>query len=530
MIIPESFHSASDDLPWADNWAGDPGIRLKLLMADIEGGRYAVRMLFAPGRAGVPAQAHRRNPCVHVRRRVALPRVSGQPEQPGRIVPVRTAGQHAHAQGGGPCRGPPTCCSSCTARCCTSGRRRGGRGDRRRERAARISGAAAPAGQAVAGSAAGRRVDGLSGRRMSDAAGLAAELRARLREELSWQSAPPAGVARGPERDRAAAIRLRLFHRQPHVPRDGRPVLRRGRWIEIGQRGRYYGKERIHRFLLEVLGDGRWGLLRDEVINHVQQQPIITDRRRPEHARGRARAPRCRAIRRPIRRISCSRTGSTRTNTCAKDGHWKIRGVTVTMTFYAALERARIWFPSAPPSEAFPPDAPSQPVGRGARPAVQPVALPPPGGGLRDRHPPLQRRVERGDGDAFDPDRRRRDRGLADGGLSRAVLRHRAQSAHPHHGAGVARDRHHRRRRRDLPDDPQHAALHRHRREPVRPRDLGDVQAGHPLRRLGAPAGDGGRDDHFLHPFEAPFHAEGHSLVSYWLLQDERTRPRSPRR
>ena len=34
-----------------------------------------------------------------------------------------------------------------------------------------------------------------------------------------------------------------------------------------------------------------------------------------------------------------------------------------------------------------------------------------------------------------------------------------------------------------------------------------------------------GRDDHFLHPFEAPFHDEGHSLVSYWLLQDELTRP-----
>jgi quercetin dioxygenase-like cupin family protein len=48
-IIPESFHAASDDLPWADNWAGDPGIKLKLLMADIEGGRYTVRMLFAPG-------------------------------------------------------------------------------------------------------------------------------------------------------------------------------------------------------------------------------------------------------------------------------------------------------------------------------------------------------------------------------------------------------------------------------------------------------------------------------------------------
>ena len=31
------------------------------------------------------------------------------------------------------------------------------------------------------------------------------------------------------------------------------------------------------------------------------------------------------------------------------------------MTFYAALERANIWFPSAPPSEQLPPDAPSQP-------------------------------------------------------------------------------------------------------------------------------------------------------------------------
>jgi len=49
MIVPESFHAASDDLPWADAWAGDPGIKLKLLMADIEGGRFAVRMLFEPG-------------------------------------------------------------------------------------------------------------------------------------------------------------------------------------------------------------------------------------------------------------------------------------------------------------------------------------------------------------------------------------------------------------------------------------------------------------------------------------------------
>ncbi len=49
MIVPESFHAASDDLPWADEWAGDPRIRLKLLMADIEGARFAVRMRFEPG-------------------------------------------------------------------------------------------------------------------------------------------------------------------------------------------------------------------------------------------------------------------------------------------------------------------------------------------------------------------------------------------------------------------------------------------------------------------------------------------------
>ena len=34
-----------------------------------------------------------------------------------------------------------------------------------------------------------------------------------------------------------------------------------------------------------------------------------------------------------------------------------------------------------------------------------------------------------------------------------------------------------------------------------------------------------GKHSHFFHPFEAPFYTEGTSLVSYWLLQDEKTRP-----
>ncbi len=50
----ESFHSDSFDLPWAENWSGDPGIQLKALMIDIEGGRYAVRMRFRPGLLAIP--------------------------------------------------------------------------------------------------------------------------------------------------------------------------------------------------------------------------------------------------------------------------------------------------------------------------------------------------------------------------------------------------------------------------------------------------------------------------------------------
>lgn len=34
-----------------------------------------------------------------------------------------------------------------------------------------------------------------------------------------------------------------------------------------------------------------------------------------------------------------------------------------------------------------------------------------------------------------------------------------------------------------------------------------------------------GKHSHFFHPFEAPFYTEGASLVSYWLLQDEQSRP-----
>ncbi|MGB6452732.1 MAG: nuclear transport factor 2 family protein, partial [Steroidobacteraceae bacterium] len=46
--------------------------------------------------------------------------------------------------------------------------------------------------------------------------------------------------------------------------------------IEIGRRGGYRGRARVHRFLEEVLGQGRWGLLENEIIHHIQLQMVIT--------------------------------------------------------------------------------------------------------------------------------------------------------------------------------------------------------------------------------------------------------------
>lgn len=134
-----------------------------------------------------------------------------------------------------------------------------------------------------------------------------------------------------------------------------------GAWIEIGGRGRYHGKERIHRFLHEVIGEGRWGLAKDEVINHVQQQFLITvdpDRR---HARARGRAE-VQGNSPPGTPHFLLADGIYENEYVREDGQWKILGLTVTMTFYAALERDRVWFPSVPPSDAMPPDAPSRPV------------------------------------------------------------------------------------------------------------------------------------------------------------------------
>jgi uncharacterized coiled-coil protein SlyX len=131
-------------------------------------------------------------------------------------------------------------------------------------------------------------------------------------------------------------------------------------WMEIGQRGRYFGKARIHAFLLDVLGDGRWGLLRDEVINHVQMQPLITVEPGAMTACSRARAQ-VQGNSPPTTEFFLLAEAIYENEYVRENGVWKIKGLGVAMTYYTLLPREKIWFHSAPPSEAFPPDQPSLP-------------------------------------------------------------------------------------------------------------------------------------------------------------------------
>lgn len=133
-----------------------------------------------------------------------------------------------------------------------------------------------------------------------------------------------------------------------------------GAWIEIGERGRYFGKENVHRFLLDVLGGGRWGLAQGEVINHVQQQLLITVDDDRTRAKARARAE-VQGNSPPGTPTFLFADGIYENDYVREGGRWKIEGIKVTMTFYAALERAKLWFGTAPPSETFPPGAPSPP-------------------------------------------------------------------------------------------------------------------------------------------------------------------------
>lgn len=131
--------------------------------------------------------------------------------------------------------------------------------------------------------------------------------------------------------------------------------------IEIGQRGNYIGKERVHRFLRDVLGGGRWGLLKDEIINHIQLQLVTTiaDDRLTAKCRSRAlvqgNSP-------PGSGKMLLSEGLYENDYVKEAGIWKIKRIWWVPTYYfevAGFENAV--FDSGPENKDFPPDHPSSP-------------------------------------------------------------------------------------------------------------------------------------------------------------------------
>lgn len=124
--------------------------------------------------------------------------------------------------------------------------------------------------------------------------------------------------------------------------------------MEIGQRGRYVGKQHIEDFLVEVLGQGRSGLLRDEFINHMQLQGVVTLTDDGRHAQGRWRAliqgnP-------PAGKHSLFWAEGVYENTYVKEaGVWKIARLWWVPTFYTTHPCDSLSFTSAPASDSLPP-------------------------------------------------------------------------------------------------------------------------------------------------------------------------------
>ena len=131
--------------------------------------------------------------------------------------------------------------------------------------------------------------------------------------------------------------------------------------LEIGQRGSYIGKARIYRFLSEVLGQGRWGLLKDEIINHIQLQMVITLAPDGQSAEMRSRAL-VQGNSPPGSGKMLMAEGVYENQYIKIDGVWKIKRVWWVPTFYfevAGFDGAV--FDSGPESASFPPDIPAPP-------------------------------------------------------------------------------------------------------------------------------------------------------------------------
>ena len=55
--MPVALNVHDEQIPWAENWLGIAGIGMKVLVADVEGGFFVVRVRFAPG-VQLPTHLH----------------------------------------------------------------------------------------------------------------------------------------------------------------------------------------------------------------------------------------------------------------------------------------------------------------------------------------------------------------------------------------------------------------------------------------------------------------------------------------
>jgi hypothetical protein len=128
--------------------------------------------------------------------------------------------------------------------------------------------------------------------------------------------------------------------------------------IEIGRRGGYRGRERVHRFLEQVLGQGRWGLLREEVINHIQLQMVISVACDRHSARMRSRAL-IQGNSPPGQTRMLLAEGLYENEYVRQDGRWMVKRLWWVPTYYFTVPGFdTAVFESGPASEAFPPDTP----------------------------------------------------------------------------------------------------------------------------------------------------------------------------
>lgn len=142
--------------------------------------------------------------------------------------------------------------------------------------------------------------------------------------------------------------------------------------MEVGQRGRYVGKDNIHRFLTDVLGgEGQAGLHKNQVINHTQHQGVVTISEDRRSAKGRWRAQVqagsappdvANASPEELKGAMMFADGVYENTYKKENGIWKIHRFWWVPTYYVTLNYDRMWYDTAPVSTSFPPQEESYPI------------------------------------------------------------------------------------------------------------------------------------------------------------------------